>query len=215
MSLRSVDTFRTNVQRASRLLYGGFVADRLRLTVDEIDRQLSTNDQWLTCQTADDFDEESFRFMPPDELRDLARAVAEVRDAATAIPEGVAAHSDQLHRARPHFKKVIELMGFDRYDDSEAFVCGKTIERRLAPVRPPHLSELRFRTGFDSTEDPALWVWAFVAETDEYDDDRFLARANVIEQVLKPISREVAPEGRAYFHFRTTSDLPEAQGVPA
>ena len=40
-------------------------------------------------------------------------------------------------------------------------------------------------------------------------------RADVIEDALKPIARDVAPEGRVYLRFRSTLDLPEAQGVPA
>lgn len=222
MGTRSVDTFRTNVQRASRMLFEQSVADRPRQTRElieqrlrEIEKQHPRYPLWLSPQSLDDFDRESFAFLPPDELDELAAKVEDVRDVARGIPEGSPAHPDQLDRARSPFVRVVELMGFDRYDDVKPFVIGKTIERRLAPVWPPHLDHLRFRTGFDSTGDPALWVWGYVSQTGEYDSTPFLEWASDIRRVLDPICHEFAPENRAFLRFRSTAEPVESEGVAA
>lgn len=218
MTIGRMNSFRENVRRSSLMLFGQSVADRPTQTRELIEERLRAIEVdpkkplWLTPVTFWDFDRESFTFLAPEELAELTDAVAEVRAVAATIPEDGRASAEQLDRTRPHFVRVVEVMGFDRYDDPDALIYGKVIEQRLVPW-PSYLDQLRFRTGYDSTDDPALWVWVYVAETNGYDDDRFLARADVIETALKPLARGVAPEGRVYLYFRTTSDLPEVEGV--
>jgi hypothetical protein len=210
-----VGAFFRNIQQSCRVIYWAAVADRPRLTPEWIDDVLDKNHGWLTPQTAANYEAAAFDFLPPDELHRLNAAVGRVRSVAAALGPNVVASAEQRERAKPAFKAILQLLEFDRFDDAEAFRLGKTVERKLASNRPPHLDHLRFRTGLDSTDDPALWVWVYVAEDGEYDDATFLSRAEVIETALKPVAREVAPEGRVYLYFRTTSDLPEREVVPA
>lgn len=210
-----VRTFWKDVDRATRFAWSDAVADRPLLTPQDIEKQLVTRNQWLWSHVFDYFREEEFHFLPAEELMLLSNAVRQVRAVASEMNLDGVATPDQLNRARVDFGKIVSLMGFDRYDDPDAYFLGKTIESQLATAWPPDLDHLRFRTGQDSTGDPALWVWAFVAETGEYEEARFLGRTDLIEDIVEPIAREVAPEGRLYLRFRSTLDLPEVEGVPA
>lgn len=210
-----VRTFWKDVDRAAGFAWLYAVADRPRLTPRDIEKQLATGNRWLSPLVFDYFQEEEFQFLSAEELTLLSDAVRQVRSVASEMNLDGVATPDQLNRARSNFGEIVRLMGFDRYDDPDAFLIGKTIERRLASDWPPDLDHIRFRTGQDSTGDPALWVWAFVAETGEYEEARFLERTDVIEDILEPIAREAAPEGRLYLRFRSTLDQPVAEGVPA
>jgi len=117
--------------------------------------------------------------------------------------------------ASPLLEEIVLFFQFDRFFSAEAFRIGKQIERQIAPLRPVELAELRFATGSDSTGDPGLWVWAFVAETGEHDEEVFFRAVDKIEPVLMPASRAVAPEGRVYLYFRSTLDQLEVEGVAA
>jgi hypothetical protein len=210
-----VGAFFRGIQQSSRVIYWAAVADRPRLTPEWIDDVLEKNHGWLTSQTADRYDAEAFDFLPPNELQRLTAAVGRVRAVAAELGPKDSASADQRERAKPALKEILQLLEFDRYDDPEAFRLGKMIERRLASEWPPHLDHLRFRTGFDSTDDPALWVWAFVAQTGEYDPVPFLEWASDLRQLLDPVSREVAPEGRALVYFRSTAEQSELEGAAA
>lgn len=209
-----VGAFIRNVMQVSRVIPFRFVADRQRLTSARLDELLSHNG-WLTRQTADKYNAAAFDFLSPDELNALTVAVAQVRAVADQLGPNEAASAEQADRARPAFKQILTLLELDRFDDPDAFILGKAIERRLSVIWPSHLDHLRFRTGLDSTDDPALWVWAFVKETGEHDEQAFFKGVDEIEPLLKPVAREAAPEGRVYLRFRSTLDQPEAEEVAA
>ncbi len=208
--------FWVNVLAASNLELSTGVADRPRITPEAVASRLATRPRWLTPFTVAGFRQEEFGFLSQEELDRLTDAVIGVRAVASELRPDQPATEEQRERALLHFLVVLEVLEYDRYGDVPALILGKQIEYRLASEWPPFLDHLRFRTGLDSTDDPALWVWAFVTEeTEEYDEIKFLTRANAIECVLNPIARSMAPEGRVYLRFRTTLDLPEAQEIPA
>jgi hypothetical protein len=118
-----------------------------------------------------------------------------------------------VESALPLFREIIELLGFDRYGDAEAYRLGKQIERALQPRRPPELAELRFNSGLDHSGDPGLWIWAFLTEEISKDDQTFLAAARNLRAVLGPIARRVAPERWPYISFRPVTEPAEAVDV--
>ena len=208
--------FWMNVLAASNLDLSSGVADRPRITLEAVAARLATKPRWLTPFTVLGFRQEEFQFLSPEELSRLTDGVKGVRAVTSEMRPDQPATEVQREQALPHFLAVLEVLEYDRYSDVPALILGKQIEHRLASNWPPCLDHLRFRTGLDSTDDPALWVWVFVTEeTEEYDEIKFLTRANAVEDVLEPIARELAPEGRVYLRFRSTLDLPERQGVPA
>ena len=207
--------FWMNVLAASNLDLSSGVADRPRITLEAVAARLATKPRWLTPFTVLGFRQEEFQFLSPEELSRLTDGVKGVRAVTSEMRPDQPATEVQREQALPHFLAVLEVLEYDRYGDVPALILGKQIEHRLASNWPPCLDHLRFRTGLDSTDDPALWVWVFVAETGEYEETSFLAHTDVIEDVLEPIAREVAPEGRLYLRFRSTLDLPKPEGVPA
>ena len=211
-----IASFWANVLASSDLNLTSSVADRPRFTPEAIEASLAAKPKWLTSSTAKGFQKEEFEFLSEEELNKLTDSVKGVRAVASEMRPNEPATVEQRERALPGFLAVLEVLDYDRYGDVWALILGKQIERKLAAEWPPFLDHLRFRTGLDSTDDPALWVWAFVTEeTEEYEVTRFLERTDVIEDVLDPIAREIAPEGRLYLRFRSTLDQPEAEGVPA
>lgn len=201
-----------NVWTAAGLRRGANIADTPRITSADIAERLSVNNHWARPKSVSGFNVTELTFLSDEDRLRLDGLVKAFRGEVgeNGMPPPVT--GDTLERARPAFQGIVELLEFDRFSNPEAFALGKSIERQLIP-KPPDLDQLRFMTGMDSTNDPALWIWVYVAESGEFDDDRFLAQAKTIEAVLKPIAREVAPEGRVYLTFRSTLDLPEAQGV--
>lgn len=210
-----VGAFFRNIQQSCRLIYWAAIADRPRLTPEWIDDMLEKNHGWLTPQTAAHYEAAAFDFLSPEELQRLTDSVGQVRAVAGELGPNDTASAEQRERAKLAFKAVLQLLEFDRFDDPEAFRLGKMIERKLAAGWPPHLDHLRFRTGYDSTEDPALWVWGYVAQVGEYDEQTFLEWASDIRRVVAPVAREFAPEGRAFLRLRSTIDQAELEGAAA
>lgn len=180
-----------------------------RLT-DEIVEKLFV----LTPLAADGFVEETFSFLAPDELNALKSAVAGVRAVTSQMGKRTSATPEEKSRALPHFQKIISILAPDRYADPEAFRIGKQVERRLVPS-PPHLDHLRFMTGRDSTDDPALWIWAYTKEKDsgEYDQEAFFAAVDEIDSILKEVAEEVAPDRWPYISYRSTLDQLEYEAA--
>jgi len=211
----SIAPFWMNVLAASNLDLAPGVADRPRITPEGVAARLATKPRWLTPFTVAGFRPNEFHFLSQAEFNRLSDGVSGVQAVTSELRPDQAASDEQRERALPHFLAILEVLEFDRYGDVPALILGKQIEQALAPNWPPHLDHLRFRTGFDSTEDPALWAWGYVAQTGEYDETTFLEWASDIRRVVDPICREFAPDRRAFLYFRSTAEQLELEGVAA
>ena len=209
----ALEEFWKNVRRAVKLIRPNPIADSPRISTDEISGSLASANLWLVRGAVGGYDEREFPFLTPAELSRLSTAVQQFRDVAITVNPRGPATRQQIEKARPAFQSIVELLEFDRFADPEAFRIGKEIERRLAPDRPAELAELRFETGPDSTGDPGLWVWAFVVETGEHDTEAFHSAAEVIDLILSPVTREVAPDRWPYILFRSTLDQLELEAI--
>ncbi len=212
MSRLRFHNFWGKVQVAFPWLSGTAVSERKRLSDEFVDGLLAGSDRWLTPYSAGGFERTVFEFLPPDELERLTNAVAGVRAVADELQPNVPATSEQRARALPHFKAILKVLEFDRYADADAFLLGKVIEKELAHHRSiQSLDHLRFMTGSDSTGDPALWVWAFVKESGEHDEQAFFKGADEIDPPLKRAAEEVAPDRLTYISYRSTLDQLELE----
>ncbi len=212
----ALDKFWLNVRTAARMIRPpAVVADSPRIPAEVIAKRLASADLWLAPVAVRDYDENDFQFLSQEERNRLSDAVSRFKLVAGSVNPRGPATTEQVEKARPAFQQIVELLEFDRFGDAEAFRIGKTIEKRLEPVRPDRLVELRFETGLDSTGDPALWVWVFVSETGKHDKNVFFEGVDQIEPILKELSYEEAPEGRAYLRFRSILDQPAVDGVAA
>lgn len=203
MSLRE---FWTNVRRGAGRLTSKPTVDVPRLDADTIERAIRGSADWLTPRTVAGFNEVDFGFFPDTERANLSRLVTEFRQAAAQVPPVTAPSEDQVARALPLFRDIVRAMEFDRYGDAEAYQFGKEIERLIQPHRPAELVELRFQTGRDSTGDPGIWIWGFLAEQD---DDEFLRRVGGVRPLLDWASRAVASDLIPYISFRSVADQAE------
>jgi hypothetical protein len=209
--LDDVRVFWPTVRRELGYVSDRAVADRPRLTREAILKKLTTNERWLQWFTFDAPYAEGFDFLGQPEKRQLVAAVELVRGVAKEIPEDGRPTAEQLDRARPPFADVVELMGFDRYDEADDFYFGKQIERRLKPW-PPQLDHLRFENGSDHAGYPALWVWAYLTAAASDSDEQVKRSAGLLRPILREAAREVAPDRFPYVSFRSVSD-PVVEGA--
>lgn len=211
----ALDEFWRNVRAAARFIRPSAIADSPSLDATKISKMLESSDFWLAPAAVRGYVETDFSFLAPGDQQQLSDAVELFRAVAQNVNPKGPATPEQVAKARPAFQSILELLEFHRYGDAEAFRLGKIIEQKLTPLHPAHLDHLRFRTGLDSTGDPALWVWGYVAQTGEYDETTFLEWADDIRRVVDPICREFAPEGRAFLYFRSTAEQAELEGAAA
>lgn len=87
-------------------------------------------------------------------------------------------------------------------------ISAKSIERALLslPRLPAPVAAWQIETGPDSTNDPAVWVWAILRDDDVDFDTRHLLRRMIRERVRK----EAGPEVLVYVRFRTVSEMEQA-----
>lgn len=219
MNLVAIHNFWRGIQWAFNYVPAIGVADRPEMTDGLIDRLLVGNHTWLTAKVADTTEffsenETSFQFLPKAEFDSLANAVKALWSVAVELrPHGLASE-DQRKRALPHFKAIIKLLGFDRYEDPDAFVIGKGIENAVGSLGLSQLSQLRFMTGLDNTGTAALWIWAYLTAEASNTDDQVKRSAGLLRPILREVARDVAPERYPYVSFRSVSD-PVVEGAAA
>jgi hypothetical protein len=206
MALRD---FWISVRTASRLHAPQPIVDAPQLDAGEIERILRGANLWLTPDVVAGFDEKDFSFLPEAEQTRLAKLVTEFRQEASNVSPTTPMPNDALERALPLFRDIALALGFDRYEDAEAYRLGKQIEQKLQPHWPKEIAELRFNTGLDHTGDPALWIWVFLTEEVSKDDEDFLRAAQRLRAILDPIARRVAPDRWPYPSFRPITEPAE------
>lgn len=164
MALRD---FWISVQAGAGLLSPRATSDSPRIDPSEMERTLRNAVMWLTPSSVSGFDENDFPFLPEAERSELSACVAEFRRVARQVPPTGPAAPEQIEQALPPFLRIVELLEFDRFGNAEAFRIGKQVERRIEPIRPPELEELRFDARSDHAGDPGLWIWVHLADDDD------------------------------------------------
>lgn len=208
----SLAEFWSNVRTSARFVSPRATVDSPRLDAGAIESALRRSTLWLTPGAVAGFDAADFDFLPDDDRAELGRLVTEFRRTAARVPATGPVTDEQVAAALPVFRDIVGRLAFDRYGDPEAYRVGHRIEQAIAGPRPPELVELRFDTGTDSTADPAVWVWAFLA--DESDED-FLRRAHSVRPLLDRAARAAAPDRLPYISFRSIGEQAELAEVGA
>ncbi len=204
----SVHDFWVSVRTGARLFPPQVIVDTSRLDAGAIERTLQRATPWLTRGSVAGFNETDYHFLPDAEREKLGQLVSAFQKIASGVNPTAPATNDQVAQAHPLFRDIVGMLEFDRYEDAEAFQLGKEIEREIQTYRPRELAKLRFRTGLDHTGDPAIWIWAFLQD-DAWDDERFLASARQIDELLDPAARRVAPDRWPYLSFRSLAEEAE------
>ena len=207
--------FWISVRTASRLMMPlGVVADTPRFDPASFEAQLRKARHWLSLSAVAGFDAAEFDFLPEVDRTKLAKLVADFRQVASTVGPKAPVTEKAVEQAAPLFRDIVQILGFDRYEDAEAYRLGKQIEGEIEGDRPAELEELRFKTGLDQTGDPAVWVLAILKDVASESDDQFLENAHQLRPLLKAAARKVAPDRWPYLSFRSLAEQLELAETP-
>jgi hypothetical protein len=205
----SLHDFWTNVRLGANLISPRASAAAPQIDADDLTKRLQRADLWLTPRAVDGFDRSDFSFLSDDELNQLESLVVRFREIASTVNPAAPTPIAAVEEAGPLFLKIVLMLDFDRYEDDEAYRLGKLIERAITPYRPLELAQLRFRTGWDHTGDPGLWIRAFLSDEPPMTEQQFLESAQRMRQLLDPIARRIAPDRWPYLSFHELAELSE------
>lgn len=198
--------------------------------VQAVQRSLASNlDLWLSPNVVADFYIDDFDFLPEADRSRLKEAVDNFRSVAAKVPPAEPTTKAQRDEARPFLLEIAKILDFERYQDPDALRLGKLIERELARYRLDRIARLEFRTDFDHTGDPGIWIRVYLDEASSKTDDEFLENAREIRPILDSVARQVIGEddrrliragrrGEAlerwpYISFRSIGERAEAVGA--
>ena len=103
------------------------------------------------------YDPNDFSFFPEQKRTELTRIVDHFRKIAGEVNPRDSATEQQIGRARPLFRSIVEMLEFDRFADVDAFRVGNIVEAE--PMFPSSdVSDNRYRTKIDSNDYPALKI---------------------------------------------------------
>jgi len=207
----SLQDFWVSVRTAARMIAPTVTADSPRINIGDIERILRGAVIWLTPKSVAGFNERDFDFLSDAERTQLSESVHQFIAVARHVGPREAASESQIQQALPHFLRIVEILGGNRFADPEAFVLGKRIEQQTAGRVPESVLELRFETGEDSSGGEGLWVWVVLKDEIAEDQEILLFNANEIREMLKDAVRELGIKRWPYVRFRTNSDLEPLQ----
>ena len=84
-------------------------------------------------------------------------------------------------------------------------IAANTLEAALRqlPELPATVSSWHVETGSDSTDDPAVWVWATLKD----DDVEFAKRSQLRSIIRKFVEKKTGPSMLVYVRFRAASEV--------
>lgn len=182
-------------------------ADSPMVNAGDIERILRSAVLWLTPAAVQGFDERDFDFLPSHERDQLSRSVRDFTHVARQVDPRKPATDSQIQEALPHFLRIVEILGANKYADPDALVLGKRIEQQIAGRIPEAVLELRFETGEDSSGGEGLWVWVVLKDDVAKDNSELLNAVGEIRELLKDAARQLGLKPWLYVRFRTPADL--------
>ncbi len=201
----SLRDFWISVRIGTGLVSPKATVDSATLDANQIESILRGADLWLTPRVVEDFDENDFGFLTPEERHRLAQHVTRFRSVASTVLGNAPATKQQVGAALPEFRGILEIIRPDKYGDPKALVLGKRLEQQVHGKLPKWVRDLRFETGNDAAGDPALWIWV---EVDDAAANSDVLTAN-FEQVRERLERAVTNlrvDRWPYIRLRTASE---------
>jgi hypothetical protein len=203
----SLKEFWMNVRLAARMTTPIVTADAPRLSSEQIEEILRSAPIWLTPRAVESFDERDFDFLSADERQQLSDAVRQFRNVAAQVDPKKPSTDLQIQEALPHFQRIVEILGGNKYADYKALVIGKRIERHIAGRIPDTVLELRFETGVDSSGGNGLWIWVIFKDDVAVDENVLFANVRAVEQLMRDAVRQLGIKRWPYVRLRTISEL--------
>lgn len=185
------------------------VSDSPRMNTAVLDDILARADLWLAPKVVKGYDPVDFSFLPPERRAALTAQVDEFRQVAEQVdPRGQATY-EQIARAKPLFREIVQALEFDRFADPEAFRIGKQAE---ADPRFPSgdVSDVRYRMDVNWEGEPVVRIMAYVPESE---DEAFLRKAADVRERIQNIVFEIGEPYWPHVSLRKSSDLDELPEV--
>ena len=208
----SLKDFWTNVRTGARLYAPSrVISDSPRIDEAQIELALSKTEHWLTKSAVEGYDPNDFSFFPEQKRAELTRVVDQFRKIVGEVNPRGPATEEQIGRARPLFRSIVEMLEFDRFADVDAFRVGNIVEAE--PMFPSSdISDTRYRTKLDSNDYPALKIMVYLSIMK---GKPFIDRAmRVRDQIQELVFRHGQPY-YPYVSTRLISDLAELPAVGA
>lgn len=174
-----------------------------------IQRPLASDlDLWLSPAVVSDFDIQDFDFLSGEERARLKKLVEDFAKIAQTVDQMGPTTKAQREAARPLLMEIARILGFDRYQDPDALRLGKLVERELDERgRPAEIERLEFKTDYDHTGDPGIWIWAYLSDAAVETDEAFRSNTRRIRSILDSVARKIAPDLWPYIAFRSIGEL--------
>jgi hypothetical protein len=208
----SLNDFWTNVRLGARLYAPSrVISDSPRIDEAQMELVLSNADHWLTKSAVEGYDPNDFAFFPEQKRAELTRIVDQFRKVVGEVNPRGPVTEEQIHRARPLFRSIVEMLEFDRFADVDAFRVGNIVEAE--PMFPASdISDTRYRTKLDSNDYPALKVMIYLTDTKERPIiDRAMRVREEVQELLFKHGQPYYP----YVSIRLMSELAELPAVGA
>jgi hypothetical protein len=159
---------------------------------------------WLKPGWVWGFDPSEFDFLSDEERLRLTEGVGEFKKAAESVPKRGMPTVEDYKVGEAGLLKILEVVRPDKYQDFEAFVIGKKVERLIADEVPDWVREMTFKTDSDSIGEPALRV-TVLAEDYALNDQVLRENTRLVDDILSRAAREVCPDRWPYLEFWTVS----------
>lgn len=209
----SIERFWSNVISAARQLAPPRAAKAGRgRNGKSVARTVERPHPWLTPDSVDGFVPAEYGFLPVAEREELTDAVARFLAVAEQVPVDGSATKPQVENGRRELDRILAVLDTDHFADADAFVIGKRLYTGLGTWLPAYVRDLRVETGFDSGDDPAVWVYAMI-DDESAGDDMLSDNTWSVRQLLKGQWQRMGESRWLYIRFRTVGEDAELAKV--
>ena len=167
---------------------------------EDIEANLRGASYWLKPGGVWGYDPADFLFLSEAERSLLEEGVQEFQRASKSIPVRAMATAEQYEKGEAGFRKILEVVRPDKYQDFNAFVIGKKIESLVCGELPGWVKGLTFKTDYDSIGEPALRI-SVLTEDFALKDAVLRENTRSVQDLLAGAAFDVCPRALPLFPF--------------
>lgn len=205
----SLIDFWTNVKTASGFISPSVEVDSSQLNGNNIQQVITSAVIWLTPRAVQGFDEDDFIFLSKKEQAELKQCVTEFKIIADSVPRNQPASKESIERAEPAFRRIIEILQIDTYENAEYYRIAKLLDA-LKQKLPKWVKDIKYRFDYDSTGDPAVWIWV-IADDTESEKKTFFDDVIDIHSIIKSTLQMHGVQLWPYLGVRTVTEQSEVE----
>lgn len=165
-------------------------------------------DFWLCAATVGNFNPADFDFLPEEKRAKLKRLVEDFAKVAKEPGDRIGPVTPaEIDEAKLLIMEIAKILDFERYQDPDALRLGTPIERELQGRDLGEVERLEFKTDYDPTGAPEIWIWAYLSDDAVETDEKFRANVRRIRPIIDSIARKTAADRWPYIAFRSMGEL--------